>query len=360
MEIWPNLRSCGCLNPEASEVGPVSFWLDYLDYWTDHRCHRCHRCRLESGFFNQPESDLGPQMDGPIYCICEPVRVRLPELSASKLLVIWQKHEVRKDSCGLESQKHFQCFVQPCHFPRARPIFRMTLLRSPPVIAWSVSCHKQGPWCNAGPSWFETKPNNSRWPICFHLILRRFKLWSPFQLRVLEDGTPVQDVRFAKGMNVHDILTIFRCLNLGGCLNLCARLKPLIQMQTPHQRCGWPNTFPGRWYKSRILIHQCIPRHFDTPMTSMRPWEEPCIIWTDRGLDTQSQIVLETTAQESDWIQLASIWAGTNSPTFLPHIFQACLPLPNLRAHQTQRQCPAGDPDSHTAIPRPGHQFDQD
>ena len=165
-------------------------------------------------------------MDGPIYCICEPVRVRLPELSASKLLVIWQKHEVRKDSCGLESQKHFQCFVQPCHFPRARPIFRMTLLRSPPVIAWSVSCHKQGPWCNAGPSWFETKPNNSRWPICFHLILRRFKLWSPFQLRVLEDGTPVQDVRFAKGMNVHDILTIFRCLNLGGCLNFCARLKP--------------------------------------------------------------------------------------------------------------------------------------
>ena len=188
-----------------------------------------------------------------------------------------------------------------------------------------------------------------------HLILRRFKLWSPFQLRVLEDGTPVQDVRFAKGMNVHDILTIFRCLNLGGCVNF-----PLIQMQTPHQRCGWPNTFPGRWYKSRILLHQCIPRHFDTPMTSMRPWEEPCIIWTDRCLDTQSQIVLETTAQESDWIQLASIWAGTNSPTFLPHIFQACLPLPNLRAHQTQRQCPAGDPDSHTAIPRPGHQFDQD
>ena len=164
MEIWPNVRSCGCLNPEASEVGPVSFWLDYLDYWTDHRCHTCHRCRLESVFFNQPESDLGPQMDGPIYCICEPVRVRLPELSTSKLLVIWQKHEVRKDSCGLESQKHFQCFVQPCHFPRARPIFRMTLLRSPPVIAWSVSCHKQGPWnwCNAGPSWFETQPNNSR------------------------------------------------------------------------------------------------------------------------------------------------------------------------------------------------------
>ena len=165
----------------------------------------------------------------------------------------------------------------------------------------------------------------------FHLILRRFKLWSPFQLRVWEDGTPVQDVRFAKGMNVHDILTIFRCLNLGRCVNFCARLKPRIQMQTPHQRCGWPNTFPGRWYKSRILLHQCIPRHFDTPMTSMRPWEEPCIIWTDRCLDTQSQIIWETTAQESDWIQLASIWAETNSPTFLPHI-QACLPLPNLRA----------------------------